>query len=292
MRNDCVYKLRRKMQMIAGSIFSPEFMSKIYFKIVMKQKLDLENPKTFNEKIQWYKLNNCLNNKTIIECCDKYRIRKYLKEKNLMEYAIPLVGYWENVNDIQWENLPERFAIKCNHGCAYNLICKDKSKFNIAAAKKSLAKWMKEDFGKFNAEPHYDKIRKGIVCEEYLGDGKSDFLVDYKIHCFNGKPKFVLICSDRTSHGSKECYFDLEWNPLHYSKMDEYAFEKPMSFNKMIEISKRVAKDFPFVRVDFYEVNGKPIIGELTFVPAGGLDNTLTEEADIEIGNMFDITRK
>lgn len=277
--------------MIAGSIFSPKFMSKIYFKIVMKQKLDLDNPKTFNAKIQWYKLNYCLNDETIIECCDKYRIRKYLKNKNLMEYAIPLLGYWENVNDIQWENLPEQFVIKCNHGCAYNLICKDKSKFNIDTAKKLLAKWMKEDFGRFNAEPHYDKIKKGIICETYLDDG-NEVLIDYKIHCFNGKPKFIMTCINRTRQGSQECFFDLNWNVLHYSKMREYKCDKPKALNKMIEISRKISKDFPFVRVDFYEVNGEPFIGELTFVPAGGLDNTLTEEADIEIGNMFDISRK
>lgn len=286
-----LYNIRRKIQMIAGKIFSPEIMSKIYFRIVMKQKLDLQNPKTFNEKIQWYKLNYCLQNSTVITCCDKYRIREYLKEKNLESFAVPLIGYWENTEDIDWDNLPNNFVIKCTHGCAYNIICKDKNSFDKKSTEKLLNKWLKEDFGKFNAEPHYDRIKKGIVCEKYLDDGNK-VLVDYKIHCFNGKPKFIMTCIERTNRGSKECFFNLKWQKLHYSKMKEYDFKKPFSLKQMINISEKIAKDFPFVRVDFYEINGEPFIGELTFVPAGGLDNTLTKEADIEIGNLFDISRR
>ena len=286
-----IYDTRRKLQVMAYNVFGPVTMSKIYFRIVKKQKLDLKNPQTFDEKIQWYKLNYCQYNENVIRCADKYRIREYLEEKNLSEYAIPLVGYWEDANDIDWDKLPNQFAIKCNHGCAYNIICKDKSKLDENETKKQLNEWLKEDFGKFNAEPHYDKIRKGIVCEEYLGDGKSDFLVDYKFHCFNGEVKFVLICSERTKERSREYYYDLDWNSLDYSKIKEDGFEKPKSFDEMVKISKIVAKDFPFVRADFYEINGKPIIGELTFVPTGGLDTTITHEADVEIGRMFDLKK-
>lgn len=286
-----LYNLRRKIQMIAGKIFSPEIMSKIYFRIVMKQKLDLQNPKTFNEKIQWYKLNYCLQNSTVITCCDKYRIREYLKEKNLESFAVPFIGYWENIEEIDWDNLPNSFVIKCTHGCAYNIICKDKNSFDKKSAEKLLNKWLKEDFGKFNAEPHYDRIKKGIVCEKYLDDGNK-VLIDYKIHCFNGSAKFILICSNRLKRDVEYNYYDLNWKELNYSNTKRNFFNKPISLNKMLEISNIIAKDFPFIRVDFYEINGEPFIGELTFVPAGGLDNTLTKEADIEIGNLFDISRR
>lgn len=288
--NNCVYNLRRKIQMIAGKIFAPEIMSKFYFRVVMKQKLNLQNPKTFNEKIQWYKLNYCLKNKKVITCCDKYRIREYLKEKKIENFAVPIIGFWERTEDIDWNKLPNNFVIKCNHGCAYNIICKDKKNLNQKNTEKLLNKWLKEDFGKFNAEPHYDKIKKGIVCEEYLDDGNK-VLVDYKIHCFNGKPKFVLICSNRFKRKVEYNYYDLDWKELDYSNTKKVFFKKPKSLDKMLEISNIIAKDFPFVRVDFYEINGKPLIGELTFVPAGGLDNTLTKEADIEIGKLFDISR-
>lgn len=149
---------------------------------------------------------------------------------------------------------------------------------------------MKEDFSEFNAEPHYSHIKRGIICEEYLGDGNSDFLIDYKIHCFNGKPKFVLICSGRAQRSAEYIYYDLNWDELPYSNTESSHFSKPTSFSEMIDVCNVIAKDFPFVRVDFYDINGRPYIGELTFVPAGGLDNTIPYEADVKIGKMFDIS--
>lgn len=288
--NDFKYNMRRKMQVLGYRMTSPTFMSKAYFRLVLKKKLNLKNPQTFNEKIQLYKLKYCPNNKTIIECTDKYRIRNYLKEKDLLNYAVPYIGYWDKVEDILWDKLPNQFVLKCNHGCAYNIICSNKDELDITGAKKQLSKWLKEDFSEFNAEPHYSHIKRGIICEEYLGDGNSDFLIDYKIHCFNGKPEFVLICSGRAQRSAEYIYYDLNWNELPYSNTESSHFSKPSSFSEMIDVCKVIAKDFPFVRVDFYEVNGRPYIGELTFVPAGGLDNTIPYEADVEIGKMFDIS--
>lgn len=282
-----IYSMRRRMQQIAFELTTPSFMSKVYFRIVMKQKLNLDNPHTFNEKIQWYKLNYCPENDLVITCSDKYRIREYLNSKNLSQYAIPLLGFWEDPEDIEWEKLPDRFVLKCNHGCAYNIICTNKKLLNIEKTKKQLKKWLNEDFGKFNAEIHYSKIKRGIVCEEYLGDGNSEYLVDYKFHCFNGEPKFVLICSGRSQKSVDYNYYDLEWNKLPYSVTASCEFEKPKSFEKMIEITSIIARDFPFVRVDFYNINDMPIIGELTFVPAGGLDNTITMDADLKIGEIL-----
>ena len=287
--NDFKYSMRRRMQVIAYRMTSPTFMSKVYFRLVLKKKLNLTAPKTFNEKIQLYKLKYCPNNKRIIECTDKYRIRNYLKEKNLMSYAVPCIGYWERVSDIPWAELPNQFVLKCNHGCAYNIICANKNELNILEAKKQLSKWLHEDFSEFNAEPHYSHIKRGIICEEYLGDGNNDFLIDYKIHCFNGKPVFVLICSGRAQRSAEYIYYDLNWNELPYSNTESSHFSKPSSFSEMIDVCKIVAQDFPFVRVDFYEIKGRPYIGELTFVPAGGLDNTIPYEADVEIGKMFDV---
>lgn len=283
-----LYDMRRKMQKIAFRIAGPKIMSKIYFRIVLKQKLHLENPQTFNEKIQWYKLNYCPKNEMIIKCSDKFRIREYLAEKGLLEFQVPLIGNWESTDEIEWDKLPNRFAIKCNHGCAYNIICTDKEKLDISSATKKLDTWLKEDFGEFNAEIHYSKIKPCIVCEEFLDNDGLPF-IDYKIHCFNGEPKFVLICSDREANKTNYNYYDLEWNKLQYSTTKTKEFARPKSFSKMIDISKKIAKDFPFVRVDFYDIKGKLMIGELTFVPAGGLDDTLPFKADIEIGKMLDL---
>lgn len=288
--SDFKYNMRRKIQVLAYRMTSPTFMSRAYFRIVLKRKLNLKNPQTFNEKIQLYKLKYCPNNNIIIECTDKYRIRNYLKEKNLLYYGVPYIGFWNKVDDIPWDKLPNKFVLKCNHGCAYNIICSNKDELDIIEAKKKLSKWLKEDFSEFNAEPHYSHIKRGIICEEYLGDGNSDFLIDYKIHCFNGKPKFVLICSGRAQRSAEYIYYDLNWDELPYSNTESSHFSKPTSFSEMIDVCNVIAKDFPFVRVDFYDINGRPYIGELTFVPAGGLDNTIPYEADVKIGKMFDIS--
>lgn len=281
-----IYDIRRKMQVLAFDIFGPKIMSKLYFKIVLKQNLNLDNPKTFNEKIQWYKLNYCPQHKLIITCTDKYRVREYLEKKGLFEYQVPLLGVWERVEDIKWNELPNKFVLKGNHGCAYNIICNDKETFDIPAAIKKLKRWLKEDFGKFNAEIHYSKIKPCIICEKFIeSDNKA--LVDYKIHCFNGEPRFVLICSERNLNHYNRNYYDINWNKLKYARDIKGDFEKPDSFNEMLRISRIIAKDFPFVRVDFYYVNGKIMIGELTFVPAGGLNAALTREVDLELGKIL-----
>ncbi|MFR2300305.1 MAG: ATP-grasp fold amidoligase family protein [Clostridium paraputrificum] len=286
--NSILYSMRRKMQVLAFDIFGPKFMSKVYFRIVLKQKLNLKEPKTFNEKIQWYKLNTCHQDERIIICSDKLRVREYLDKKGLLEYQVPLLGDWESTDQIEWDKLPQRFVIKCNHGCAYNIICKDKSEIDLSKVERKLTRWLNESFGKFNAEIHYDKIKPCILCEEYL-DNDGLPLVDYKIHCFNGVPKFILICSEREGNKSNYNYYDLNWDRLDYSTTLTKDFKKPDTFSKMLEISKIIAEDFPFVRVDFYDIKGKLMIGELTFVPAGGLDDTLPKKADLEIGNMLNL---
>ena len=181
-RDSFIYKARRKIQVVAHKLFSNEFMSKLYFKIVLKEKLDLENPKTFNEKLQWLKLYYYPQNDLAVKCADKYRVREYIKEKGYENTLVPLLGAWDNVEDIDWDSLPNKFVLKCNHGCAYNIVCSDKDGFDKIEAKKQLNTWLKEDFGAFNIEPHYSNIKKHkITCEEFLGDN----LVDYKFFCFN-----------------------------------------------------------------------------------------------------------
>ena len=146
-RDSVLYKIRRKIQVIAHRFFSDDFMSKLYFKIVLKEKLNLKQPKTFNEKLQWLKLYYYPNNDLVIKCADKYRVREYIKDKGYEDTLVPLIAVWDNTDDIDWNKLPKKFVLKCNHGCAYNLICNDKEKFDKQNAEKQLDKWLKEDFG-------------------------------------------------------------------------------------------------------------------------------------------------
>lgn len=287
-----LYDCRRKIQYFVGRIVSDKLLSKLYFRIVLHEKLHLDNPRTFNEKIQWYKLYYCPVNEVVIKCADKAWLHLYLEEKGLGLYAVPILGTWEKSEDINFDKLPRQYVLKCNHGCGYNLIITDSKKADTIEIKKKLDLWLKEDFSNYNAEPHYGRIPKQIVCEQYLGDGKTKFLYDYKVHCFNGEPRFTLVCFDRDTDktGANYVYYDVNWAHLNYSKTPNRDFIKPLCYDEMLTVSRKIACDFPFVRVDFYIVDNRLYIGELTFDPDGGLDNTIYKEADEAIGKMLDLS--
>lgn len=257
----------------------------------MKYKLDLKNPKTFNEKIQWLKLYEWPHNDLVVLCSDKYRVREYLKKNGLHDYENELIGVYENVDEIKWNNLPEKFVLKCTHGCAYNIICTDKSSLDIKKAKKMLNKWLKEDFGKFNAEIHYSRIKPRIICEKYLGDN----LQDYKFFCFNGKFKllYIAIDSESETNREREAFFDENGNLLNLTNADYGLFSEaklPDNFKELIKISEQLAKPFPFVRVDWYIKDGKTTFGELTFTPSGGMMRFNPSSFDKTFGDWIDIT--
>jgi len=157
-RDSVIYKLRRKLQIVAHKIFPNELMSKFYYRIVLYKKLNLRNPQTFNEKLQWYKLNYFPNNPLVVTCTDKYQVRNYVEKKGFGKHLTKLLGSWDDSNEIAWEELPKKFVLKCNHGCAYNILCSDKDSFDKKKATKQLNRWLKEDFGAFNIEIHYSNI--------------------------------------------------------------------------------------------------------------------------------------
>ncbi len=284
-----VYNIRRKLQVLAYHMTSPEFVSKIYFKHLLGYNLNLNEPTTFNEKLQWLKLYEWPNNADAIKCADKYLVREYIEQKGMGQYLNELLGVWDNANDIDFDKLPNQFALKCNHGCGYNIICDDKSKLNIAQTRKKLNKWLKEDFGKFNAEPHYSKIKPKIICEKYLGGN----ITDYKFYCFNGKVEFMYIASG-FGQGIDEqvCFFDKNGNKAPYSRSDYKVMDDaqlPKNFELMCKLSEELAKDFTFVRVDWFEENNKIYFGELTYTPCGGLMKIQPLEYDKEWGKLINI---
>ena len=289
-RDSFIYKTRRKIQVVAHKLFSNEFMSKLYFKIVLKEKLDLKNPRTFNEKLQWLKLYYYPQNDLAVKCADKYRVREYIKDKGYENTLVPLLGAWDNVEDIDWDSLPNKFVLKCNHGCAYNIVCNDKTEFDRIKAKKQLNTWLKEDFGAFNIEPHYSNIKKHkITCEEFLGDN----LVDYKFFCFNGIPKFIYVSSDLIhDRQARIGFFNIDGSKINL-KRDDYAsiekIELPSFYNEMLEMASKLCKDFPFVRVDFFVTDNKYYFAELTFTPSACMMPFNPKEIDLKWGNMLNI---
>lgn len=271
---------------------SPEWKVKLDYRLAFGKKLNLRNPQDFNEKIQW--LNLYSKNKERVRCSDKFLAREFFKEKGFEEYLPKLLGVYKNAEEINFDDLPNKFVLKCTHGCGYNVICKDKSRLNIEQAKKDLNKWLKEDFGGEAGETHYSKIEPRIICEEFIEGFENKVPVDYKIHCFNGKAKFVMACVDRYED-LKFLFYDLNWNRLEYQSKAWYSEKeatKPTTLGKMIEISEELAKDFDLVRVDFFESNGKLYIGELTFTPNAGRIKYISPEALKEIGKMLDITER
>lgn len=269
----------------------PKILKQWYKKRTGKN-LNLENPKTFNEKIQWLKLYD--NSPLKTKLADKYLVREWIEEQIGSEYLIPLLGAWNNFDEIDFDKLPEKFVLKANHGSHWNIIVKDKSKLDKSKTKKKFGKWMARDYAfKAGLELQYKGIKPKIIAEKFIEDTNGE-LNDYKIMCFNGEPKFVWVDCGRYSNHTKNIY-DLNWN-LQPFKMtypiSKTPIARPENLDKMIELAKILCKDFAFVRVDFYNVDGKIYFGEMTFTSMSGTDKFEPEKYDLELGNMLTLPEK
>ena len=249
---------------------SPKFSTIILYILRTKEIPNLKNPQNFNEKMTKLKLENYNKNEKVSILADKYEVRKYVEEKGYKNMLNELYGVYDNVEQIDFEGLPKKFAIKCTHGCAYNVICKDKEKLNIEDTKNKINKWMREKYGYATQELHYTKIKPRIIIEKYLCDENDKMPIDYKIYCFNGKAKCILVCSERDEK-LKLSYYDLDWNRENFEKKNwssKKEILKPDNLNEMIECAEKLSEGFPFVRVDLYDKDDKIVFGELTFTPA------------------------
>lgn len=290
-RDSLVYKVRRKCQVVAHKIMPDEAMCKFYSRILLKKSVDLKNPKTFNEKIQWLKIHDYPNNQLVIDGADKYKVREYVKKKGIGDILVPLIGHWDKPEEIDWIKLPDKFVLKCNHGCAYNIVCNNKNKFNKTEAIKKIKKWMKEDFGAFNIETHYSQIKPHIICEKFLGD----CIVDYKFFCFNGEPKYIYVSSNLINDREAKIgffYLDGTKMPL---KRDDYSQmeieELPSFFEEMKNAARILCEDFPFVRVDFFITNETFYFAELTFTPSAGMMPFNPDKYDLEWGELIKLPK-
>lgn len=273
---------------------SPILATKLLFLFSMKKRLNLKNPQTFNEKLQWLKL--YWQDPRIPICADKYEVRNYVEEYGFSELLIPLIGVYRSVDEIDFDNLPNKFALKGTHGSGYNIICKDKTKLNIENIKGIANKWLKSRYAYVAAEIQYDKMEPKLVIEEFISGIDGEVITDYKVFCFNGKPEVTMVCEGRNENKRAKYYFyDNEWNIVPYNNDSKEIIsqhklnhkDRPNSFNDMINYARVLSKPFPFVRVDFYEVNGKPLLGEMTFVPCGGIDSRLDPKVDLMLGKLL-----
>ena len=291
-KNFCADKTSRFSYLTKLGVFnglSDEQYLKLKYKNVFGRNLDLENPKTFNEKLQWLKLYNRKPEYTVM--VDKYKVREYIAQMIGEEYLIPLLGVWDDPDEIDFDALPDQFVLKCNHNSGTGMcICKDKSKLDIEKVKKELRKGLKEDYYlKFREWPYKDVPRK-IIAEKYMEDASGD-LKDYKFYCFNGVMKFVMINSDRnTDKPTRADYFDRDFNWLDFTWGYQHADvrpSKPDKFDEMITIAEKLSEGLPHVRVDLYECNGQIYFGELTFFDGSGFDKIEPLEWDYKLGQMI-----
>ena len=267
---------------------------KLKYKNVFGRELDLENPKTFNEKLQWLKLHNRKPEYTVM--VDKYKVREYIAQMLGEEYLIPLLGVWDDPEDIDFSALPNQFVLKCNHNSGLGMcICKDKSKLDVPKVKNELRKGLQQNYYLSNREWPYKDVHRKIIAEKYMEDASGD-LKDYKFYCFNGVMKFVMINSDRnTDKPTRADYFDRDFNWLDFTwgySHAEVKPQKPEQFEKMVAIAEKLAAGLPHIRVDLYDCNGKIYFGELTFFDGSGFDKIEPLEWDYKIGEYIVLPEK
>lgn len=277
-----------------GRLFKDEIFLKFKYKLLMDKALDLNNPMTFNEKLQWLKLYD--RRPEYSNMVDKYAVRKYIAEKVGEELLIPLLGKYNNYEEIDFNSLPNKFVLKPNHTSGDIFICKAKSEIDHDELKRTINKWLKREYFWDHREWPYKNIKPMIICEKFLVDESGTDLKDYKVMCFNGEPRCILVASDRySSTGLKIDFYDMNWNLLPFKRekpRSNKQISKPKSLSRMIEIAKILSKNIPFVRVDFYEVNGHLYFGELTFYPGAGFEKFEPEEYDYILGSWLQLPKK
>lgn len=268
-----------------------EYLKKLY-KFRMGKELDLNNPETFNEKLQWLKIHN--RNPLYTTMVDKYAVKKYVADKIGEKYIIPTLGVWDNVEDIAFNKLPKQFVLKCTHDSGGIVICKDKSVLDFNEAKKKLKKSLETNFFLKWREWPYKNVKRRIIAEEFLEDANANELVDYKVLCFNGEPKIVEVHKGRFNGQHTTDNYDIFWNKTDIEQYDlpksDEIMPKPAFLEEMLRLSKLLSKDLVHVRVDWYFANNRLYFGELTFFDGSGF-NLFCGDADELLGSWIKLPK-
>lgn len=253
---------------------------------------NLESPTTFNEKLQWLKLNDI--HPEYSKMVDKYEAKEYVRPIIGDEHIIPTLGVWNSWEEIDFSSLPEKFVLKTTHDSGGVAVCKDKSENTLREAKKKICKSLRHNYFYEHREYPYKDIKPRIIAEQFMVDESGTELKDYKFFCFDGEPYIIQLDFDRHSDHKKNLY-SLDWVLLpfsfNYPRHPECVFEKPKCLNEMIEIAKKLSKGYPFVRIDLYNINGHIYFGEITFFPASGLGKFQPIEWDYKIGEWLKLPK-
>jgi hypothetical protein len=262
------------------------------YRYIFGKKLDLKKTETFSEKLQWLKLNNKQPIYTTL--VDKYEVKKYVSQKIGKEYVNPTLGVYDSFDEIDFDSLPQKFVLKVTHDSGGLIICKDKSKLNIAASREKIEKSLKTDFFVLGREWPYKNVKPRIIVENYMEDESGEELKDYKIFCFNGQPKIIQLDYDRFSGHHRNMY-NTKWEILpfafSYSQDKSREFSKPKNLDEMLCLASELSKDMPFVRCDFYSISGKTVFGEMTFFPESGFGKFDPPKYDRKFGEWINLSK-
>jgi len=268
----------------------PEMELKLLFRLQEGYSLNLSNPKTYNEKLQWIKLYD--HNPLMPECCDKYAVRNFVEKQGCGELLNHLIWEGYDPKKIPFNDLPEKFVIKVTHGSTFNIICTNLSELNRNEVITKCTKWLKAKFLPCYGEWFYGKIKPRIIIEDYIESDDGKQLRDYKVFCFNGEPKYICVDSDRfTKH--KNDIFTIDWKRLPGIHIgcccSEYEFEKPECLKELLDVAKKLSQPFLHARIDFYIVRNKIIFGEITFTNGAGFDRFSSYNFDLEMGEQLNL---
>lgn len=287
-----LYKIIHRLKYQIATLISPTLNTKMRYRKVFGEKINLKDPKTFNEKLLWLKLNRYANNDLVIRCTDKYLVRDYVRACGYDDILNELIGVWESSVEIPWEDLPNEFVLKLNHGAGMNILCPNKRLLDKESVCKQLDKWKKHKCWLSYSEMQYKYIKKRIICEKFLKQEDRNVITDYKVYCFNGQPKAILVMNDRGTGTLKREFFDIRWNKLTAFNQfiePDTPTEKPKRLDYLLEIATSLSKPFEFVRCDFYIIENRIYFGELTFTPAGGLHTAQTIVDGKEMGELIQL---
>lgn len=264
------------------------------FKHRVKEELDFDNPVSFNQKIQWLKLYN--RNPEYTKLVDKYDFKLYVEDTLGSGLTFPTLGVWNDFDNIDFEQLPNQFVLKCTHDSGGLVICNNKEQFDFNAARKKIQHCLKRNYFINSREWLYKDVKPRIIAEPLMIDSSGEELRDYKFMCFGGVVRCIFTCTDRYSNdGLKVTFFDTNWQRMPFERhypADPKVVQKPDSFDEMLRISEKLSADIPFVRVDFYEINSRPYLGEMTFFPGGGMEEFTPREWDDTLGEWIKLPPK
>lgn len=272
-----------------------EMSDKLYLELMfhrmLDRHLDLSNPKSFNEKIQWLKLNDRKDFYTNL--VDKYKVREIIEKELGSQYLVPLIGSWDSFDDIDFDSLPNQFVIKCNHDSGSVFICENKANFDKDKTREKVNDSLSRNFYYRGREWPYKNIKRKVIIEELLRDQSSLELKDYKVLCFHGEPRFIEVHSNRSTENHTQDYFSTDWDKLDisgYIPSSKFKIEKPVILAEMILLSRKLSRYIPFVRVDWYVANDKLYFGELTLYPGSGY-NGYNDKVNIMLGSLIDLKK-